>query len=280
VQGQNILAANAMISVGKRYSIYIVKGQAGIGGGATTDTTAPAARRPPRPASCKQRCRPRPRIPPVPRYRPKVTLGESQLTAAQMQARANWQKQFAYGQATKANISVQGFARPTARCGDQPDRRLHRAVAGNQRRSAGGESQVRLDEKGQRPSHGIGTRPGSRATRPTPPSELHKAKHGKGGGINWSGGAEFHNGDATDAAIKNAVTVGKVVQTVVAPARSCRSRLEGTTQQVIELLLPPGYSANPIAQSDVLLLQVLGSGDHVVALAATWPAMRSATWAR
>ena len=45
----------------------------------------------------------------VSRYRPHVTLAESQLTPAQMQARANWQVQFAYGQSIKITITAAGF---------------------------------------------------------------------------------------------------------------------------------------------------------------------------
>lgn len=73
--------------------------------------------------------------------------------------------------------------------------------------------------------------------------------------------------DHVDFTIRNQITRGKVVQTVVGGRTFIQiTGMEGVVQQVIELLLPPGYSANPVSQSDILLLQVMGSGDHVVAL--------------
>ncbi|WP_428485944.1 phage baseplate assembly protein [Rhodopila sp.] len=112
VQGQNIMAANATISVAKRFSQYVVKGQAGIGAGSTdiwggasgigTSGNAPTG-------AVQTQMRASATDTGVPRYRLHVTLAESQLSLAQMQARANWQRQFAYGQATKASVKVQGF---------------------------------------------------------------------------------------------------------------------------------------------------------------------------
>ena len=73
--------------------------------------------------------------------------------------------------------------------------------------------------------------------------------------------------DRLGAAIKNAVTRGKVANTAVGPRTLMQiTGLDGVTQQVVELLLPPGYSARPLSGADILLLQVMGSGDHVVAL--------------
>jgi prophage tail gpP-like protein len=62
----------------------------------------------------------------VPRYRPRVTMAESQLDVAGMQLRANWQRNFAFGHATEANVTVPGWRQPDgtlwrinrmARCG-------------------------------------------------------------------------------------------------------------------------------------------------------------------
>lgn len=73
--------------------------------------------------------------------------------------------------------------------------------------------------------------------------------------------------DRLAAAIKNAVTRGKVSNARVGPRTLLQiTGLDGVTQQVVELLLPPGYSARPLAGADLALFQVLGSGDHVIAL--------------
>ena len=42
--------------------------------------------------------------------------------------------------------------------------------------------------------------------------------------------------------------------------------LDDVVQDNVEHLLPPGFSASPAPGSDILLMQVLGSADHVVAL--------------
>lgn len=44
------------------------------------------------------------------------------------------------------------------------------------------------------------------------------------------------------------------------------SGLDGVKQNTVELLLPPGYTARPSAGGDLLLLEVCGSSDHVVAI--------------
>jgi phage gp45-like len=73
--------------------------------------------------------------------------------------------------------------------------------------------------------------------------------------------------DRLGNAIKTLVTRGKVAGAVVGPRTLMQiTGMDGVTQQVVELLLPPGYSARPVAGADLLLLQVMGSGDHVVAL--------------
>jgi prophage tail gpP-like protein len=120
VQGGNILDAKLQLNVHKRFSDYIIKGQHGVGGakGGGLDLSGLAG--------------PGPAIAPpvhtsgkvqtdqeaiahdagVPRYRPHVTLAESQMSQAQMQLRANWQRAYAYGRAVQVHIDVQGWRQP------------------------------------------------------------------------------------------------------------------------------------------------------------------------
>jgi phage gp45-like len=73
--------------------------------------------------------------------------------------------------------------------------------------------------------------------------------------------------DAMMAVVKSTVTRGKVARADVGGRTFLQiTGLDGVIQQTVELLLPPGYSARPLAGADLALLQVLGSGDHVVAL--------------
>jgi phage gp45-like len=73
--------------------------------------------------------------------------------------------------------------------------------------------------------------------------------------------------DRIASAIKSAITRGKVANTRVGPRTFLQiTGLDGVVQQTVELLLPPGYSARPVVGADLVLLQVMGSGDHVVAL--------------
>lgn len=69
------------------------------------------------------------------------------------------------------------------------------------------------------------------------------------------------------AALRNIVTRGKVMQTRVGSRTVTQvTGLDGEIEQTIEILLPPGYCARPAAGADVVLLQVLGQRDHLVAL--------------
>jgi prophage tail gpP-like protein len=199
VQGQNVADASAIISVAKRYSLYIVKGQAGIGHGSTAtmnfDGAGGISGSPPPPAlagAVQTQMRATAADTGVPRYRPKVTLGESQLTLAQMQQRANWQRQYAYGQATKASVKVAGFRQadgtlwsvnqmvPTTipYLGIDTDLLVARLRFVLDDRGSGHMTELELG-----PVEGYTPDPGE--------VKLHKgktAKHGKGGGgINWSG---------------------------------------------------------------------------------------------
>ncbi|MBW4089892.1 MAG: hypothetical protein HIU82_02115 [Proteobacteria bacterium] len=97
VQGQNIQHASATLSGRRRFSIYTVMGQHGLTPGATTVQTQQQA-------SATDSL--------VPRFRPHVAMGETQMTQAQMQQRVNWMCAYAAGQATKATITVPGWRQP------------------------------------------------------------------------------------------------------------------------------------------------------------------------
>ena len=94
-QGENILRAQSSINVHRRFSDYIVKGQHGVGGAATGGLDLSALHGP-GPASYAGRGGvvqtgqgASALDAGVPRYRPHVTLAESQLDQAGMQLRAN-----------------------------------------------------------------------------------------------------------------------------------------------------------------------------------------------
>lgn len=95
--GPGVENARARINVSKRFSTYIVKGQAGIAAGGGTVKTALRAVA---------------LDPGVPRYRPHVSIAESQLTQAGMQQRANWEMRYAFGRATLADFQVPGWRQP------------------------------------------------------------------------------------------------------------------------------------------------------------------------
>jgi prophage tail gpP-like protein len=130
VHGQNILSYSGKFSSDKRFSIYVVEGQVGIGvapsnydgaggiykaspryitvDGETVDLGA--ANAPPTPVQTQVRAEAFDTD--VPRYRPRVTRAESQLDPAGMQLRANWQRNFAYGKSIEAQITVKGWRQP------------------------------------------------------------------------------------------------------------------------------------------------------------------------
>lgn len=65
----------------------------------------------------------------------------------------------------------------------------------------------------------------------------------------------------------SSVSLGKVAGSKIGPHTLLQIQgLDGVVQQTVVLLLPPGYSANPLPGSDLALLEVLGSSDHVLAL--------------
>ncbi len=97
VQGENILHAAATVSGARRFSEYIVKAQHGLTAGALSVLTQQEA-------TATDNA--------VARFRPRVVLGETQMTQAQLQARANWLRQYAAGRATRATVTVQGWRQP------------------------------------------------------------------------------------------------------------------------------------------------------------------------
>ena len=48
----------------------------------------------------------------MPRTRPRISIAESQLDLAGLQRRATWQRNFAFGQSTEADITVKGWRQP------------------------------------------------------------------------------------------------------------------------------------------------------------------------
>ena len=126
VEGRNIFAARGKFDVKRRFSQYIVKGQAGVAGGAGGMAPDPYAGVV-KVASTASYTAPPPAMGTghvqtaqhavaidagVPRFRPHVTIAESQLNLAQMQQRANWQRNYAYGRSIELTITVKGWLQP------------------------------------------------------------------------------------------------------------------------------------------------------------------------
>ena len=63
------------------------------------------------------------------------------------------------------------------------------------------------------------------------------------------------------------VTLGKVVGAKSGPHPLLQiTGVDGVSQQTVTMLLPPGMTARPAVGADLVLLEVLGSSDHVVAI--------------
>ncbi len=77
--------------------------------------------------------------------------------------------------------------------------------------------------------------------------------------------------DRIGNAIKSMVTRATVTGSRIGPRTFLQITGLTGTQQMVELLLPPGYSARPVAGADVVKLQVLGTADHVVCLGGDMP---------
>ena len=68
-------------------------------------------------------------------------------------------------------------------------------------------------------------------------------------------------------AVRSLVTRGQVTGSAVAGRTLLQIQgLDGVVQSGVEILLPPGYSARPAVGADLVLLQNLGSADHLIAL--------------
>lgn len=172
VQGENILRASATITGHRRFSRYVVKGQHGLTPGSATVQTQQEA------VALDSG---------VPRFRPRVTLGETQMSQAQLQQRVNWMCSYAGGQAIKAQITVAGWR--------QPDGSLWRKnqIVGVKSSFLGidadlliAEVQLELSQDGSTTTLTVGPVAGY---MPDPGQvRLHKVKgRGHGSGVNWSG---------------------------------------------------------------------------------------------
>ena len=124
VLGQNVLHASAKLSGEHRFSKYIVKGQRALNNAMMIDPLANIASllsvaggsSDSAPSSA-----PLPIVPvatalnavaidgSVPRYRPHTSIAEAQLDQAGMQRRANWERNYALGRGTEAEVTVKGW---------------------------------------------------------------------------------------------------------------------------------------------------------------------------
>lgn len=67
--------------------------------------------------------------------------------------------------------------------------------------------------------------------------------------------------------VRRLISRGKVTQSRIGARTLLQvTGMDGETKQTIELLLPPGYVARPSVGADLILLQVLGQRDHLVAI--------------
>jgi prophage tail gpP-like protein len=103
VQGQNILSARGLLTTERRFSEYIVKGQNALG------STAPSYQDGEPVTPVQNALRAVVADSAVPRYRPHVSIAESQLSQQGMQQRAQWECDYAAGRSSQAEITVQGW---------------------------------------------------------------------------------------------------------------------------------------------------------------------------
>ncbi len=113
-QGVNIKRGSLKQDVRKRFSEYIVKGQHPIGSAAANAGGLNGLGNPSptsvAPVITNQRAVATDTG--VPRYRPMVLMAEAVLDQAGMQARANWERNFAYGRSVEVEITVVGWRQP------------------------------------------------------------------------------------------------------------------------------------------------------------------------
>ena len=117
MQGGNVQRGSVKLDVKKRFSTYIVKGQRAIGSANTYSGLsgfgkADAAPAPAVVAPVVTNLRAVANDTGVPRYRPTISMAEMQLDQAGMQARANWERNYAFGRATEAVFTVAGWRQP------------------------------------------------------------------------------------------------------------------------------------------------------------------------
>jgi prophage tail gpP-like protein len=188
-QGVNIEAVAGILDVSKRFSVYIVKGQTGLGGGASnwggfggvgSNTPAPIAARIASQATATDSA--------VPRYRPHITICESGLDLAGMQRRADWQASNAAGRSLQVRVTVAGWRQSTGklwRCNQQvtldvPFLNLAQSLLIVSTRFQLAEHTGAVTELELMPASAFTPDPASVKTK--------KAKGGKGGaGPDWSG---------------------------------------------------------------------------------------------
>ncbi len=73
--------------------------------------------------------------------------------------------------------------------------------------------------------------------------------------------------DRMGAALRMLISRGKVTDTRIGSRTLLQlTGLQGEIKQTVELLLPPGYVGRPTTGADLLIVQVLGQRDHLVAL--------------
>lgn len=112
-QGKNVLSGQFQNNCADRFSQYIVKGQSGLvasGGGFTAVPGGGAAVAPGAAVQTQQRAEADDAS--VSLYRPKVIMAEGQLTQAQLNLRASWQRAYHFGQSISATIEVAGWEQP------------------------------------------------------------------------------------------------------------------------------------------------------------------------
>ena len=195
VHGQNIQAYSLRWKTDHQFSDYIVIGQAGLGGGASSwdgaggsdsggDPVAPIG------SQVHVSLRGEAHDASVPRYRPRVVMAESQMGTPGMQARANWLRNHSAGVAIEADITVPGW-----RQRDGSLWRPNQLVSvtsphlGVDRELLIVDAKWKIDKSGRSTVLTVG--PVSGYT-PDPASiKTHKHKGGHGGGASgWSGAAD------------------------------------------------------------------------------------------
>lgn len=189
VEGMNVLGGQFQNNCANRFSKYIVKGQAGLvasGGGFVAAPGGGIAIAPGASVQTQQRAEADDAG--VPIYRPKVIMAEGQLTQAQLDLRAQWQRAYHFGKSIMVNIEVTEW--------EQPDRtpwQINQLVPVDVP-SLGAVEDLLILKTGFKfsGSRGYTTEitvgPVEGATpNPSLLQNPHRKKGKKGGAVNWSG---------------------------------------------------------------------------------------------